>query len=231
MKTPVSLLACVLAGVALTGCGSKDQPASVGAVAQAKPAADPEPGAKPDETAKKGTGVLDLTVKDINGKDVNLVDYKGKVVLIVNVASKCGYTPQYAGLEKLYKAKKEKGFVILGFPADNFGHQEPGTDAEIKAFCTGTYNVDFPMFSKVEVKGEKACELYKRLAAATPAAADGKKAGKPLGEPGWNFTKYLVNKNGEVVAKFDSGVKPEDAKLDAAIEAALAPKSEEAPKK
>ncbi|HZW07809.1 MAG TPA: glutathione peroxidase [Phycisphaerales bacterium] len=164
-------------------------------------------------------------VKDIDGKDVSLAGYKGKVVLVVNVASKCGYTPQYTGLQELYTSRKEQGLVVLGFPSNDFGKQEPGTEADIRSFCAGTYNVDFPMFAKVDVTGADACELYRRLAAATPGDDKSKPLGepksKPLGEPKWNFTKYLINRKGEVVAKFDPKVTPGDAKLTAAIDAAL----------
>lgn len=213
-----ALLACALAGLVLTSCSSKDQPAKPAAGAGAKGAAPAATPPKSDPKPAVVSGPLDLTVKNIDGKDVSLAEYKGKVVLVVNVASKCGYTPQYAGLEKLYAAKKGQGLVLLGFPSNDFGKQEPGTEAEIKAFCTGTYNVDFPMFAKVDVKGEHTCELYKQLAAATPGGA------KPLGEPKWNFTKYLIDRKGVVVAKFDSAVAPDDAKLTAAIDAALAAK-------
>jgi glutathione peroxidase len=216
MKT--ALLLAALAGLALTGCSSKDQPAKPAAPA----AKDPAPAAQPAKAAEKPvakTGPLDLTVKDIDGKDADLSRYKGSVVLVVNVASKCGYTPQYAGLEKLYKDRKDKGLVVLGFPSNDFGKQEPGTEADIKTFCTDKYSVDFPMFAKVDVKGEHTCELYKRLAAATIG-----EKGAPLGEPKWNFTKYLIDRKGAVVAKFDSAVAPDDAKLAAAIDAALTAK-------
>jgi len=168
--------------------------------------------------AAEGGGALDLVVKDIDGKDVNLAGYKGKVVLVVNVASRCGYTPQYAGLEELYTLKKDAGLVVLGFPSNDFGRQEPGTEAEIKAFCTEKYSVTFPMFAKVRVKGEGACDLYRRLAAATDAG------NAPLGEPKWNFTKYLIDRKGKVVGKFDSKVAPDDSTLSAAIDAAIAAK-------
>lgn len=145
-------------------------------------------------------------MKDIDGNDVDLSKYKGQVIMIVNVASKCGYTPQYAGLEKLYKAREGKGFVILGFPANDFGEQEPGTNSEIKAFCSTKYNVTFPMFSKISVRGSEQHPLFKKLSSQP----------KPLGGegvPGWNFTKFLVDRNGNVVARFDSKVKPDDATL------------------
>jgi len=159
-------------------------------------------------------GPLDFTVKDIDGHDVNLADYRGKVVMIVNVASKCGFTPQYDALEKLYLADKDKGFVILGFPANNFHSQEPGTDAEIKTFCTSKYNVTFPMMSKISVKGDDKAPLYQFLTST-------EKDGEYGGEIGWNFTKFIVDRNGQVVARFPSKVKPTDPALVSAVEAAL----------
>ena len=160
-------------------------------------------------------GPLDFKVTDIDGKPVSLSDYKGKVVLIVNVASKCGFTPQYTALEQLYMADKDKGLVILGFPADNFKNQEPGSNAEIKTFCTSKYNVTFPMMSKVSVKGGDKCPLYKFLT--EPATA-----GPFAGEVGWNFTKFIVDRNGNLTARFASATKPTDARLTGAIDAALA---------
>jgi glutathione peroxidase len=151
-------------------------------------------------------------MKGIDGKPVDLASYKGKVVLVVNVASRCGYTGQYAGLQKLYDAHKDKGLVILGFPANDFGAQEPGSDAEIAQFCSTKYAVTFPMFSKITVKGAGKAPLYKTLT----EAAD------PKGEVGWNFEKFLIGKDGTVIGRFKSGVAPDDAKLVQAIEAALA---------
>ena len=151
-------------------------------------------------------------MKGIDGKPVDLAAYKGKVVLVVNVASRCGKTPQYAGLQKLYDANKDKGFVILGFPANDFGGQEPGSDAQIAEFCSANYGVTFPMFSKITVKGPDKAPLYKTLT----ETAD------PKGEVGWNFEKFLIGKDGAVVGRFKSGVAPDDAKLVKAIEAALA---------
>ena len=151
----------------------------------------------------------ELTVKDIDGKELPLSTYKGKVLLVVNVASRCGYTGQYAGLEKLYQDYKAQGFELLGFPSNDFMGQEPGTEAEIKTFCTLKYNVTFPMFSKVKVKNSDAqAPLYRFLA-------------QKSGPPRWNFHKYIVGKDGQVQAAFGSSTKPEDAKLHAAIEAAL----------
>jgi glutathione peroxidase len=160
---------------------------------------------------------LDFTVKDIDEKDVNLSDYKGKVVLIVNVASKCGFTPQYTALEQLYMDHKDQGFVIIGFPANNFHSQEPGTDEEIKQFCSSKYSVTFPLMSKISVKGDDKAPLYKFLTE-EPTAGDFK------GEITWNFNKFLVDRNGNVMARFASPTKPSDPTLVAAVEQALAAK-------
>jgi len=174
---------------------------------------------QPQEKAKGAEAttpyVLDFTVKTIDGKDQSLAEYKGKVLLIVNVASKCGFTGQYTGLEKLYKEKKDAGFVVLGFPANDFGSQEPGTNEEIQEFCSGDgskYKVTFPLFAKISVKGEDQHPLYRRLAE-QPAPIGG--------APGWNFTKYLVDRSGNVVAKFDSRVKPDDSVLMTRVEELL----------
>jgi len=150
-------------------------------------------------------------MKKIDGTPVDLSSYKGKVVLIVNVASKCGYTKQYTGLQKLYDSYKDKGLVVLGFPANEFGGQEPGSDADIATFCSTKYGVTFDMFSKIVVKGPGKAPLYKSLTeTATPA-----------GEVKWNFEKFLIGRDGAILGRFDSGVAPEDAKLKDAIEAAL----------
>jgi glutathione peroxidase len=161
------------------------------------------------------TSVYDFTMSDIDGKPVNLADYKGKVLLIVNVASKCGNTPQYEGLEKAYDKYKEKGLVIMGFPANNFGSQEPGTNEQIKEFCTSTYSVAFPMFSKISVKGSDQDPLYKYL-----TGVDTKPQKK--GDITWNFEKFLINRDGTVAARFAPKTKPEDPTVVASIEAALA---------
>jgi len=160
-----------------------------------------------DSTTQPATP-LDYTMKDIDGKEQNLADYKGKVVLMVNVASKCGYTPQYKGLEALYNKYKDKGLVVIGFPANNFKGQEPGSDEQIKQFCTEKYGVTFPMMSKISVRGEDQHPLYKQLTAAK-------------GDVTWNFNKFLISKDGKILEHFDSKVKPDDAKLTDAIEAAL----------
>jgi len=163
---------------------------------------------------KKPRSVLDFTMKNIDGKEVPLSQYRGKVILIVNVASKCGYTPQYKSLEELYNKYKDKGFVILGFPANNFGRQEPGTDSEIKSFCETNYGVTFAMFSKISVKGEDEHPLYTFL---TSEKTDPKFAG----DVKWNFQKYLVNRKGVIVAKFLSAVDPMAPEVTSAIEQAL----------
>jgi len=160
------------------------------------------------------SGVLDFTLNSLDGKPAPLADYRGKVVLIVNVASKCGYTPQYTGLEKIYEKYKDQGFVILGFPANNFGGQEPGTNEEIKTFCSSKYQVTFPMYSKVSVKGADSTPLYQFLTdkQSNPATA---------GEIKWNFTKFLVDRNGKVIARFEPAITPESADVTGAIEKAL----------
>ncbi len=173
----------------------------------------PEP-AKP-EPAKVDPYMLAFKVKDIDGQEKSLEDYNGKVVVIVNVASKCGLTPQYKGLEALYQSKKDAGLVILGFPANNFAGQEPGTESEIKEFCSTKYSVSFPMFSKISVKGPDAHALYKKLAA-QPAPVGG--------EPDWNFTKYILDRKGNAVAHFQARTKPDDAEFLKTIETLLGQK-------
>ena len=160
-----------------------------------------------------GSSVYDFTLPSIDGDATPLSNYKGKVVLLVNVASRCGFTPQYSALESLYEKYKDQGFVILGFPANNFGAQEPGTNAEIKTFCSTKYSVTFPMFGKVSVKGDDTTPLYKYLTTtANPSVA---------GDIKWNFTKFLVNRNGEVVERFEPPVKPDSPEMMAAVEKLL----------
>src|ERR1700720_582208 len=162
-----------------------------------------------------GSGVYGFTLNSIEGKPAPLADYKGKVVLMVNVASKCGYTPQYTALEAVYEKYKDQGFVILGFPANNFGAQEPGTNEEIKTFCTRKYNVSFPMYSKISVKGEDQAPLYAYLTKDTgPGLA---------GEIKWNFTKFLVDRDGKVVQRFEPAITPDSKEVTAAIEKQLTP--------
>ncbi len=155
-----------------------------------------------------------FTMKTIDGKDLPLSSYKGKVLIVVNVASQCGYTPQYENLEATYRKYKDRGLVILGFPANNFGGQEPGSDSEIKEFCKTKYDVTFDLFSKISVKGVDQHPLYKYLTTETPFKGDVK----------WNFQKYLVDKKGTVVAMFPTRVKPTDEEVVQKIEALLAEK-------
>jgi glutathione peroxidase len=162
--------------------------------------------------------VLDFKVKDIDGKDADLSKYKGKVVLIVNVASKCGNTPQYTALEALYKKYHDQGFEIVGFPANNFGAQEPGTNEQIKEFCTGKYDVTFPMMSKISVKGADKHPLYAFL-------TEGKAGDEFKGDIEWNFTKFLVDRNGNVIGRFFNRTKPDAPQVVATIEKALAAKA------
>jgi glutathione peroxidase len=157
--------------------------------------------------------VYDYTLPSIDGNLTPLKDFKGKVVLIVNVASQCGYTPQYSALEAIYEKYKSQGFVILGFPANNFGAQEPGTNAEIKTFCSRKYNVTFPMYSKVSVKGDDQTPLYQYLTKDTAAPISG--------DIKWNFTKFLVDKNGNVVERFEPKVTPDSPEVTSAIEKLL----------
>jgi glutathione peroxidase len=154
----------------------------------------------------------DFSVKAIDGREVSLNEFSGKVVLVVNTASKCGFTPQYDGLEKLYEKYRERGFVVLGFPCNQFGAQEPGDEAEIAQFCSLKFNVSFPMFAKIDVNGESTHPLYQFLKAEKPGL---------LGTEGikWNFTKFLVDRSGKVVERYAPATKPED--LNEAVEALL----------
>ena len=160
-----------------------------------------------------GSGVYSFTLNSIDGKSAPLADYKGKVVLLVNVASQCGYTPQYSALEAIYAKYKDQGFVILGFPANNFGAQEPGTNEEIKTFCTRKYSVTFPMYSKISVKGADQAPLYAYLTKETGAGI--------AGDIQWNFTKFLVARDGKVVQRFEPAVTPDSKEMVAAIEKQL----------
>jgi glutathione peroxidase len=171
--------------------------------------------AGPGDEPKKPASVLDFKVQDIEGKAVDLAKYKGDVLLIVNTASQCGNTPQYAGLEALYERHKGQGLEVLAFPANEFGHQEPGSNAEIRQFCTARYNVSFPLFAKIVVKGPAIHPLYRFL---TSAETDPKFAG----DIHWNFDKFLVNRKGQVIARFLHSEKPESAGFVKAVETALA---------
>jgi len=156
------------------------------------------------------SSVYEFTLNSIDGQPMPLQNFQGKVMLIVNVASKCGFTPQYEGLEAVYEKYKDQGLVVAGFPANNFGAQEPGTNDEIKTFCTRKYSVTFPMYAKISVKGADIAPLYDYLTKSTG------------GDIKWNFTKFLIGKDGSIVARFESKVKPDDPDVTAAIEKALA---------
>jgi len=178
--------------------------------------------------------VYDIPVKRIDGTPTKLDAFRGKVLLVVNVASKCGLTPQYKGLEQLYESKRKQGFEILGFPANDFGAQEPGTDAEIASFCSTSYDVHFPLFSKITVKGGNQHPLYRKLTAAAPRALDDEQMrtrlkgyGMDTGAPGevlWNFEKFLIDRSGTVVERFSPSIAPDDARLLSAIDRELGKK-------
>jgi glutathione peroxidase len=197
----VSLLLCAALCLAAAACADKA----------------PGPEAGPQKTPTTPTSQAsnmsfhDFTMNGIDGQPVALSSYKGKVLLVVNTASECGYTPQYAGLVRLHEKLRDKGFSVLGFPANDFGAQEPGSDEEIKSFCDAKFRVSFPMFSKSVVKGSGKSPLYAFLTSAAPA-----------GEVKWNFEKFLIGKDGKVAGRYPSSVEPEDPKLAADIEAALA---------
>jgi len=202
-KTLVHVFLGSLAGTLLSACSS----------AQA-----PEVPSATQETAMKS--LYEFQMNDIDGKPVKLETYQGKVLLLVNVASKCGFTPQYEGLQALYSRFKNRGFEVLGFPANNFMGQEPGTNEEIKQFCSLKYHVTFPMFEKISVKGEDQHPLYTYLTseATNPGFA---------GEISWNFNKFLADRTGKIVARFGSRTKPEDPEVIEAIEKALGEKKSE----
>lgn len=169
----------------------------------------PSPGEPPDVSS-----VYEFKMKDIDGHEVGLDTYRGQVMMVVNTASKCGYTPQYEQLQAIYEKYKDRGFVILGFPANNFLGQEPGTDDEIKDFCTLRYKVTFPMFSKISVKGTDQHPLYTYL-------TNEKSNPGFSGDIGWNFEKFLIGKDGRTLARFATKVKPDDSSVIDAIETAL----------
>ena len=187
--------------------------AAVLALVPALLAADKDP--KPGE--KTVPAVLNFKMKTLDGKDADLSKYQGKVVLIVNVASKCGYTPQYEALEKLHEKYADKGLVVLGVPANEFLHQEPGTNEEIAKFCTANYGVKFDMLSKVVVKGDGIAPLYQYLTSKDTNP-------KFAGDIGWNFTKFLISRDGEIVNRFESKVKPDSDDVIKAIEAEISKK-------
>ncbi len=172
-------------------------------------------GTRAEAPAEQPVEPLSFVVKDIHGEDYDLSQHRGQVVLMVNVASRCGFTKQYAGLEKLYRDNKDAGLVVIGFPANNFGGQEPGSDEQILEFCTSKFDVTFPMMSKISVKGEDIHPLYRQLTTYGPDP----------GSIGWNFTKFLIGRDGKIIGRYASKVSPESDELKEAVKAALdAPK-------
>ena len=165
--------------------------------------------------AESAPSLYDIPLKDINGKSTSLKNYKGKVLLVVNVASQCGLTPQYKALESTYKKYQSQGLAILGFPCNDFGEQEPGTNEEIKTFCSAKYNVSFPLFDKLHVKGAEQHPLYTALTG----------QGSPFpGDVKWNFGKFLISRDGKIIKRFEPPVKPDATEVTEAIEAALSAK-------
>ena len=162
--------------------------------------------------AGSSDSLYEIPLKNIDGKPASLKDYQGKVLLIVNVASECGYTPQYKGLQALHEQFKDQGFTVLGFPCNDFGGQEPGSATEIKQFCSTNYKVTFPLFEKIQVKGGGKHPLYEALTGAKSPAP---------GEVGWNFTKYLISREGEILQRFDSDVEPDASPLVDAVKTAI----------
>jgi glutathione peroxidase len=196
----------ILTGLlAVTACGAGQTPASD---------ANPTPAAT-GETAFGSGAVIDQTVLSLHGEPVDLRQFRGRPVLIVNTASKCGYTPQYAGLQKLYETYGDRGLVVIGFPSNDFGNQEPGDSGEIENFCRLNYGVTFPMMAKIHTKGPDQAAIYRALTTET--------AEEFRGEVQWNFTKFLVDGDGHVVARFESAVDPLDPQVTAAIETLLSP--------
>ncbi len=189
------------------------------AAAPPPPPATPVSPASPAPTGSSSpAGVLDFKLTDIDGKPYDLAQHKGKVVMLVNVASKCGLTPQYAALEKLHDEYKEQGLVVVGLPCNDFMEQEPGTEAEIKTFCSSTYGVSFPMMSKVTIKGASRSPIYQFIID-QPAPIGGGK------EPTWNFTKFIVNREGKIVERVEPRTSPADEKVVARIKSLLSEKA------
>ncbi len=211
----MSINACLAAlTIFITGCASVS---GQRAPDEGRHESAPEPGRNGKEhpvVVEKAATPLDLTVQDMKGNDVLMSRYRGKVVMIVNVASKCGFTNQYGDLQRLHERYAADGLAILGFPANNFLWQEPGTNDRIMRFCSTTYGVTFDMFAKVSVKGRKQCDLYRWLTSKTANPAFG-------GEIKWNFTKFLLDRTGKVIGRFEPRTRPDDPAVISAIEAAL----------
>ncbi len=211
------IVGSIIAVGALMASGGHAQDATQPPKATSQPASAPTASQPARLLASEAVSPLDFTMTDIDGQDVPLAKYKGRVVLIVNVASKCGNTPQYAQLEALYQKYQDRGLRILAFPANNFREQEPGTNREIKEFCSTKYRVTFDLFAKLSVKGADQAELYKYLTSPERNPGFG-------GEIAWNFAKFLVGRDGRVCGRFDPKTKPDDPSVVAAIEKALAAK-------
>lgn len=208
----------VAIGAAVVSVGTTALLATQRDAPQAHADTTPAPIDSPAADARPADDVLAFTINRLDGEPQSLEAYRGKVVLIVNTASRCGLTPQYEGLERLYRDHKDEGFVVLGFPANNFMGQEPGTDAQIAAFCEENFGVSFPMFTKISVKGDDQHPLYKKLTSQP----------EPIGgDPEWNFTKFLVNRQGRVVARFGPRTRPDDPKLVERIAGLLAEPTKE----
>jgi glutathione peroxidase len=206
MIRPAALVPVIL----VLACNTQPTKDNVQVVATAASASPPTPAPAPTPGKTMTSSVYDFTLDSIDGAPRSLGDFKGKVLLLVNVASECGYTPQYQGLQKLHTTYEGRGFSVVGFPSNDFGAQEPGSNKDIKAFCTTKFGVTFPMFAKIPVKGPAKHPLYAMLVQTPPA-----------GEVKWNFNKFLVGKDGKVIARYDSDVTPESPDLAAAIEKAL----------
>jgi glutathione peroxidase len=204
MRFPHSTIGLIFVlTLALAACSGSPQTA----------ATDSEPAAPEQRTTEPSAAIIDHRVESLEGDEVDLATFRGSPILIVNTASKCGYTPQYEGLQALHERYGERGLVVIGFPSNDFGNQEPGTASEIGAFCRKNYGVSFPMMAKVHTKGAEQAPVYRTLTAET---ADGIR-----GEVRWNFTKFLVAPDGQVVARFESAVEPLDEQITSAIEALL----------
>jgi glutathione peroxidase len=208
-STLAALAAFVITSSLALGCHRSDTTPSPRADVPASPAAAGGSTTGPAAPSAASSSLYGLTVRRLDGTTEALSTYRGKVALVVNTASECGYTPQYEGLEALYERRQKDGFVILGFPSNDFGGQEPGSAGEIAAFCKKNYGVSFPMFEKVVTKGAEASPVYRLL-------------GDRFGPPAWNFHKYLVGKDGTIRAVFPSAVAPDDAKLAAEIDKLIA---------
>jgi glutathione peroxidase len=199
-KTTLGTVSCLL--MATVACGGGRQQSAAQAPEQVASA-----------TASSSTGIIDQTVESLTGETVDLASFRGRPMLIVNTASKCGYTPQYEGLQDLYERYGDRGLVVIGFPSNDFGNQEPGTAEEIGNFCRLNYGVTFPMMAKVHTKGPDQAPVYRTLTT---------ESGEEFrGEVQWNFTKFLVDPEGRVVARFESEVEPLDAQITSAIDALL----------